>query len=142
MRNGERGGTFRYATLTRDRFFSLIRHSTLLMITLDAARGVARRFFFFFSSSSPFCLFLLKWLHNNRPYSDHGAPLNLNYYMLRRSFPVFPHLLRLSQESLQLPITTYNLLTYFICCRDGFIRFLFFLLSYYPICSASETIFK
>jgi len=126
MRNGERGGTFRYATLTRDRFFSLIRHSTLLMTTLDAARGAARRFFFF--SSSPFCLFLLKWLHNNRPYSDHGAPLNLNYYMLRRSFPAFPRLLCLLQESLQLPITTYNLLMYFICCRNDFTRFLFFLL--------------
>jgi len=83
MRNGEHGGTFRYATLTRDRFFSPIRHSTPLMTTLESARGAARRFFFS-SSSSPFCLFLSKRLHNNRPYCDHGAPLNLNYYVQKK----------------------------------------------------------
>lgn len=47
MANAHRG-TFRYATLTGDRFFSPIRHSTPLMTTLYSARGAARRFFFSF----------------------------------------------------------------------------------------------
>lgn len=50
---------------------------------------------FFSSSSSPFCLFLSKRLHNNRPYCDHGAPLNLNYYAQKKFSCLFPRLLRL-----------------------------------------------
>lgn len=50
-------------------------------------RSGPRRFFSFFSFLPlllRFVLFLSKRLHNNRPYCDHGAPLNLNYYAQKK----------------------------------------------------------
>ncbi|KAL6263695.1 hypothetical protein P5V15_003783 [Pogonomyrmex californicus] len=69
------------------------------------ARGAAaprRRFFLLLLLL--FFLFLSKRLHNNRPYCDHGAPLNLNYDAQKK----FSCLRCLSRESLQPPITKYR----------------------------------
>lgn len=99
------------------------------MTTPHCARGAARRFFSFFSSSfsSPFFLFLSKRLHNNRPYCDHGAPLNLNYYAQEEVF--LPSLPSLSCESLSITCDIKRILLPRGWCRSGFLFFLLFLLS-------------
>lgn len=77
-------------------------------------------FFPLFSSSSPFCLFLSKRLHNNRPYCDHGAPLNLNYYAAEEVF-LPSRVSSVSHERvLQLPITTYDIISVFLTLQERF----------------------
>jgi len=134
MANAHRG-TFRYATLTGDRFFSPIRHSTPLMTTLYSARGAARRFFFFFLPLLRFVFFF----RNGYTTIVHIATMVRRWtwiIILRRSFPTFPRLLRLSRESLQLSITTYDIKRISFAAGTGFTRvscfscsFIHFLLS-------------
>lgn len=143
MRNGERGGTFRYATLTGDRFFSPIRHSTPLMTTLDSARGAARRFFFFFFFFSFLSFSFETVTQQSSILRLRCAALNLNYYA-RKEFSCLPAFtLRLSRESLQLPIIMYTILGAFYSLQGRFHSgFLFILLSYFSCLPAPETTWK
>lgn len=135
MRNGERKGTFRYATLTRDRFFSLIRHSAALMTALVSRE---KRFFFFlfFSFKNGYTTLV----HNN-PRLHGAATVNLNYYTRKK----FSYLPTSSRESLELP--AYDIKRALDICVallafPVFLAFLFFKIILHKITGIWPNIFK
>lgn len=83
MRNGERKGTFRYATLNRDRFFSPIRHSAPLMTALVSREERCSSFLPFFSFFFLFKNGYTTLVHNN-PRLHGAATMNLNYYARKK----------------------------------------------------------
>lgn len=96
----------------------------------------------FFSSSSsspPFCLFLSKRLHNNRPYCDHGALLNLNYYAQKKfsCLPASPPSLTREFTAAYYDVWHYKR-TSFAAGTVSLSGFLFFLLSYIFFFSCSR----
>jgi len=123
MRNGERKGTFRYATLNRDRFFSPIRHSAPLMTALvsreERCSSFLPFFFFFFSLKT-----VTQLVYNN-PRLHGAATMNLNYYAQKK----FSYLLArefIARYKLRMILSA---LYSRRCGSRLYSRFLFFLLS-------------